>query len=239
MAGEFELKKKALKRDADTSSEDKPDVSGGKPAKRPAGAPRSESDRPAGKSKVSAGASPGAESSGREPDQAENPPDVGAGKQKKGFLSRKTILYAVAALGVVVIASSIFFFLSSGAAKNHAETAPPPKLEPVTSITRPVPIPDYREMLDFLVLNETEGQKTLTLFRMEIAYHSPSRFKNFKEQNVIFRDTIYSFLLKQNSSRNTTRSWHNVVEKELLDYIRVKLPQSHADAIKLTQVENL
>ncbi len=113
------------------------------------------------------------------------------------------------------------------------------RLEPVTSIMRPIPIPDYREMLDFLLVYEIEGQKMLTAIRMEIGYQSPLRYQNLKEQNVVFRDTVYSFLLKQNLSGNSVKSWHSVLEKDLADFLRVKLPQSYPDKILLTQVENL
>lgn len=236
MAGEFELKKKALKRDAGTSSADKPDTAGAQPVNRPPVSPPA-NRKPA--QKINAGGKSMVEQEKREADAEASLPGSAGKKQKTGILSRTTLVYSSIALATVALGFSIIFLLSLNTIKEYFEPAPPPKLEPVTSITRPIPVPDYREMLDFLILNETEGQKTLTLFRMEIACHSPTRYKNFKEQNVVFRDAVYSFLLKQNSSRITSRSWYNIVEKELLDYIRVKLPQSHADAIKLTQVENL
>ena len=113
------------------------------------------------------------------------------------------------------------------------------KLEPVTSIMRPIPMPDYREMLDFLLVYEVEGQKMITAIRMEIGYQSPMRYQNFKEQNVAFRDTVYSFLLKQNLPGNSVKSWHCVLEKDLVDCLMVRLPQSYPDKILLTQVENL
>jgi len=113
------------------------------------------------------------------------------------------------------------------------------RLTPVTSIMRPIPIPDYREMLDFLLVYEIEGQKMITAIRMEIGYQSPVRYQNLKEQNVVFRDTVYAFLLKQNLSGNSVKSWHSVLEKDLADFLRVKLPQSYPDKILLTQVENL
>lgn len=113
------------------------------------------------------------------------------------------------------------------------------KLEPVTAIMRPIPQPDYREMLDFLLVYEVEGQKMVTAMRMEVGYQSPTRYQNFKEQKVALRDAVYAFLLKQNPSGNSVQSWHSVVEKELLDFLRVKLPQSCPDKIALTQVENL
>jgi hypothetical protein len=113
------------------------------------------------------------------------------------------------------------------------------RLEPVTSIMRPIPIPDYREMLDFLLVYEVEGQKMITAIRMEIGYQSPARYQNLKEQNVAFRDIVYSFLLRQNLSGNSVKSWHSVLEKDLADFLRVKLPQSYPDKILLTQVENL
>jgi len=104
---------------------------------------------------------------------------------------------------------------------------------------RPIPMPDYREMLDFLLVYEVEGQKMITAIRMEIGYQSPMRYQNFKEQNVAFRDTVYSFLLKQNLPGNSVKSWHSVLEKDLVDCLRVKLPQSYPDKILLTQLENL
>jgi len=113
------------------------------------------------------------------------------------------------------------------------------RLTPVTSIMRPIPIPDYREMLDFLLVYEIEGQKMITAIRMEIGYQSPVRYQNLKEQNVVFRDTVYAFLLKQNLSGNSVKSWHCVLEKDLADFLRVNLPQSYPDKILLTQVENL
>ncbi len=113
------------------------------------------------------------------------------------------------------------------------------RLTPVTSIMRPIPVPDYREMLNFLLVYEIEGQKMLTAIRMEVGYQSPVRYQNLKEQNVVFRDTVYAFLLKQNLSGNSVKSWHSVLEKDLADFLRVKLPQSYPDKILLTQVENL
>jgi hypothetical protein len=113
------------------------------------------------------------------------------------------------------------------------------KLKPVTSIMRPIPVPDYREMLDFLLVYEVEGQKMITAIRMEIGYQSPTRYQSFKEQNVAFRDTVYSFLLKQNLPGNSVKSWHGVLEKDLVDCLMVRLPQSYPDKILLTQVENL
>ncbi|MGO9022252.1 MAG: hypothetical protein ACLQVJ_28275 [Syntrophobacteraceae bacterium] len=113
------------------------------------------------------------------------------------------------------------------------------RLEPVTSIMRPIPMPNYREMLDFLLVYEVEGQKMITAIRMEVGYLGPTRYQNFKEQNVAFRDTVYSFLLKQNIPGNSVKSWHSVLESDLADCLRVKLPQSYPDKILLTQVENL
>jgi flagellar basal body-associated protein FliL len=114
----------------------------------------------------------------------------------------------------------------------------PQRLEPVTEIMRPVPLPDYREMLDFLLAYDIEGQKMITSLRVEIGYQSPARYQYFKEQNVAFRDTVYEFLLRQNMSGNSAKSWHSVLEKDLIDFLKVKLPQSSPDKIVLTQVEN-
>jgi hypothetical protein len=104
---------------------------------------------------------------------------------------------------------------------------------------RPIPLPDYRDMLDFLVVYEMNAQKMIVAIRMEVGFQNPTRYQNCKDQNVAFRDTIYSFLLQQNVSGTTLKTWHSIVEKDLVDYLRVKLPQSYADTIRLAQVENL
>ncbi|HYA40622.1 MAG TPA: hypothetical protein VEF34_04935 [Syntrophobacteraceae bacterium] len=147
---------------------------------------------------------------------------------------------------VLLLAVALFIFLTGTAfllVKLKALHAPftkgLQKVEPVTSIMRPVPVPDYRDMLDFLLVYDVEGQKMVTSMRVEIGYQSPTRYQYFKEQSVAFRDTVYAFLLNQNLSGNSTKSWHSVLEKDLLDYLRVKLPQSSPDKITLTQVENL
>jgi hypothetical protein len=114
-----------------------------------------------------------------------------------------------------------------------------PRLEPVTSIMRPIPVPDYREVLDFLLVYEIDGQEMITAIRMEIEFQNPARYQNFKDENVAFRDTVYAFLLQQNLSRNTVKTWHSILEKDLLDCLKVKLPKSYADTIRLAQVENL
>lgn len=143
---------------------------------------------------------------------------------------KKVIMFGSPAL-CLLLAVAGFLFIKF---KTHT-----PRLEPVTSIMRPIPLPDYREMVDFLLVYEIDGQKMITAIRMEVGYQSPTRYQNFKEQKVAFRDVIYSFLLKQNLSGNSVKSWHSVLEKDLLDCLRAKLPQSCADTIVLTQVENL
>jgi len=115
---------------------------------------------------------------------------------------------------------------------------PVQKLEPVTSIMRPIPVPDYREMLDFLLVYDVESQKMVTAIRMEIGYQSATRYQNFKEQYVTFRGTVYAFLHKQNLPGNSVKTWHSVLEKDLPDYLKLKLPKSYPDKILLTQVEN-
>ena len=151
-----------------------------------------------------------------------------SGRKRTRF--KRVIMFGSPAL-CLLLAVAGFLFIKF---KTHT-----PRLEPVTSIMRPIPLPDYREMVDFLLVYEIDGQKMITAIRMEVGYQSPTRYQNFKEQKIAFRDVIYSFLLKQNLSGNSVKSWHSVLEKDLLDCLRAKLPQSCADTIVLTQVENL
>ncbi len=151
---------------------------------------------------------------------------------------RKVVWFGAPALCLILAVACFFFIKSKMNIPLSAKTSST-RLEPVTCIMRPIPVPDYREMLDFLLVYGTDGQKMITAIRMEIGFQNPTRYQNFKDQNVAFRDTVYSFLLQQNPSGNTVKSWHSVLEKDLCDFLRVKLPQSYADTIHLTQVENL
>ncbi len=78
----------------------------------------------------------------------------------------------------------------------------------------------------------------ITCLRMETWFQSLVKYANFKKKTVVFRDTVYNFLLHQNAADNSARSWHSVLGKNLLDYLSVKLPESCPDKIRLTQVEN-
>jgi flagellar basal body-associated protein FliL len=228
-----ELKKKILKREQAPPPESEPAQKGGTTDKG------KESPREEGKK---AGPHPKLErkSEGRSSQSEGGIPDEGGLPDTdpwwKRLLARKVVIFGIPALILVLGTGFLLFKFGSGM---HFLKAPEQKLEPVTSVKRPVPIPDYREMADFIVLNETDRQKTMIALRMEFAFHSPAAYQNFKDQNVIFRDTVYSFLQRQNALRNTHTSWHTVVEKDLFEYLRVKLPQSKADQIRLTQVENL
>lgn len=148
----------------------------------------------------------------------------------------KILLFGFSAFLLLTAAGVLFLMFGP---RIHLFAGASPKLEPVTSIKRPIPLPDYREMLDFLLVYDVDGQKMMTALRMEIGYQNPTRHENFREQTVAFRDVVYSFLTQQNMARNTVKSWHTVLEKDLLDCLRAKLPQSCPDTISLTQVENL
>jgi hypothetical protein len=163
------------------------------------------------------------------------PDDANLGRKPSRF--RKVLLPGSAALCLFLASAGFLLIKFKADIVLFANSLQ--KLEHVSSIMRPIPMPDYREMLDFLLVYEVEGQKMITAIRMEIGYQSPMRYQNFKEQNVAFRDTVYSFLLRQNLSRNSVKSWHCVLEKDLVECLRVKLPQSYPDKILLTQVENL
>lgn len=228
MAGEFEIKKQKLKRDA-PPPEEQGGKAGGSGSRRVPDRPKARDDN---LSSGSISGSPDDPSSIMD----ENGDDSGSVTAAKAGGKKKKIIFGMASVLLLLLGSLALLKFES---IMELVSGPTQKLEPVTSITRPLPVPEYREMLNFLLLGLAEGQKTITAIRMEVEYHSPSRYQNFKEQNVLFRETVYSFLQKQNASRNTTRSWQVAIERELLDYIRITLPLSRADSLKLAQVENL
>jgi len=152
-------------------------------------------------------------------------------------LRRRLLMFGAPALGLVLVAAALLIY-ALGPNKAAPAPAPAPKPAGAVSITRPIPVPDYREMLNFLVAADIQGQKTVTAFRLEIGFQNAARYRSFKENNVIFRDTVYSYLLMQNMARQTAKSWHDVLGRDLVEYLGVKLPQSRADTVKLTQIES-
>jgi hypothetical protein len=164
-------------------------------------------------------------------------PDEVAVGGRVWFGSGKILRFGAPTLFLLLVAAGILF-MRFGAHTGFCPSAQP-RLEPVTSIMRPIPTPDYREVLDFLLVCDTDGQRMLTAIRIEIGFQNPTRHQNFKDHTVAFRDTVYSFLLQQNLSRNTVKSWQTILGQDLLDCLKVKLPQSYADMIRLVQVENL
>jgi hypothetical protein len=184
---------------------------------------------------------PGLDDGAPEEEQsAEAAPSPSEAKPAKRGRVRMVLYFAVPLLCLASIAAVVVLKKPDAAGKllgSYWKTSQKPPI--VTSITRPIPIPDHREMLDFFVLEETGGQKTITVFRMEIAFSSFSRYHDFKEHNIAFRNTIYAFLLAQDASKNNHRAWQEIVEKDLFDFLRAKLPDSKPDTLRLTQVENL
>jgi hypothetical protein len=78
---------------------------------------------------------------------------------------------------ILLLSTALCLLLASGGLvvvkfKTHLATSGngEQKLEPVTSIMRPIPLPDYREMLDFLLVYEVGGQKMITAMRMEVGF---------------------------------------------------------------------
>lgn len=146
------------------------------------------------------------------------------------------LLLCSLSLGLLLAALGLHFIKSKKVKPSQIQTA---KVQYVISLNRPVPQADNREMLDFLIIYQVQGSEMITALRMEAGFRSLSRYANFKKNPVLFRETVYSFLLQQNAAENTAQTWRSVFGKNLLDYLKVKLPESCPDTIRMTQLENL
>jgi hypothetical protein len=175
---------------------------------------------------------------------SENDPTGGPDRTPAGItvfglkLTRFRIVLMLILTVCTLLAGTGILFFRTGEVPGEPSSTDLQNPEPAAGIMRPIPVPDYREMLDFLLVYDVEGQRMITALRMEVGFQSPTRYQHYKEQNVIFRDTIYAFLLRQNLAGNSGKAWRSILEKGLLDFMRAKLPQSSPDNIALTQVEN-
>ncbi|MGC9197225.1 MAG: hypothetical protein ACP5IL_17525 [Syntrophobacteraceae bacterium] len=159
-----------------------------------------------------------------------------AGAKKTG---RSSLFWAItlgSALLVCLLLGAAVFYVKSQKASHQIHK---PTVKYLTSIIRPVPVVNKREMLDFLITYQVQGREMVTALRMEAGFHSLEKYRKFQKQTVTFRQAVYNFLLTQNAANHTLKSWDLVFAKNLLDYLRGNLPQICPDTIRLTQLENL
>ncbi|MGC8490256.1 MAG: hypothetical protein ACP5SH_00835 [Syntrophobacteraceae bacterium] len=170
----------------------------------------------------------------------EHESEVEKGSEGKGEKSGATfrVLLLICSLLVFLLVAmvAVYFVRSRMAATSSPDLSAVPS---AVKIVLPVPKPDCREMLDFLIAYKVQGQEVITSLRMEAVFESFRRYADFKNEPVVFRQTVYDFLLHQNAPDNTKKSWQAVFGQNLLDYLRVKLPDCCPDKIRLTQIENL
>ena len=147
-----------------------------------------------------------------------------------------TIVLLALVLVCLLLAAAGLYFLRPGRSVETSSIVSS-KFKSATKITRPVPQLDSREMLDFLIVYKVRDGEVITAFRMEAVFQSLSKYADFKKNCVSFRNAVYDFLLRQDAAGNSRQSWHSVLGKNLLDYLKVKLPESCPDSIRLTQIE--
>ncbi len=160
----------------------------------------------------------------------------GAVDKKSGWTPRLWVLLVVCALLLCLLLAAIGLIIKLKKSESPPSVAP--GVKSAKTIIRPVPQLDYREMLDFLIVFKVQDQDMIAALRMEAGFDSMLRYANFKKKTVVFRDTVYNFLLRQNGADNSAKSWQSLLGKNLLDYRKVNLPDSCPDRISLTQVEN-
>lgn len=176
-------------------------------------------------------------------ENGQNELDAGLASNQQSARAPKTRLSSL--FWVVTVGSSLLVCLLVGTVVLYVRSkkAPPQIPKPagkyLTTITRPVPLLNEREMLDFLITYKVQGQEMVTALRMEVGFNSLAKYKDFQKHTVIFRQAVYNFLLSQNAANNTLKAWDSVFAKNLLDYLRGNLPRICPDRIRLTQLENL
>lgn len=145
-------------------------------------------------------------------------------------LNRKTLLVSI----------GILTLLATGAAVHRFRYANRPETHPiVTHIRKPVPIPQYSEEMDFIVLAEAQSDKSVLSLTLEFEFRSISAYERCKDENVLFRDVVYRFLQMGRPVKNTQKAWTQIVQNELPPHLKSNLPGMHPEIIRVQRFEKL
>ena len=162
---------------------------------------------------------------------------------RRKIMIRKAVMIGVPAL--VLLLAGVFVV------RLVNRPSPPPPPVPLATFTAPVPrptvtlirkavdFPHYQEQVNFFLLAVAQEEKNILDLGLEFEFNRSDRHQHFVDENTLFRDVVYRFLLTRKPARNTIRDWQKIVQNDLADHIRSSLPQSQVDQIRVYRMEKL
>lgn len=187
-------------------------------------------DPPEGEEAPAAPAQPLPEQTDEHPETAQESKQSGQAKVRRPFPTKLATIAVVCCL--VVVVGLLSFRHWRGAADAAKQTI-------ITKIKRPIVVPSYEEKLNFLVFASSTAGRNLLIMDLELKFSDDDRHKRFQEDIVLIRDLIFNFLATQRPTRNSESDWGKIIGSDLNGYIKSALPESRADAVRLSRMTRL
>lgn len=155
-------------------------------------------------------------------------------QRKPSFYSGRLFLIACFALALGLGSAGVLYWKSTNTPKPDRQT-----ILSTRGVRHRVPVPLHERSLEFLFLSVSQEGRDLLSLGVDLELEgNPSRdFYTLNE--LLFRETIYAFLMRQKPSQNTYRSWQSILEKDLPEHLSNTMPQCRMRTFTIVKLERL
>lgn len=153
--------------------------------------------------------------------------------RRRKFDAKKLIAIGSGALVVVILLAAAGAHLLN----RKPKAKPPPKV--VTQIKQPIVISYFEDQFEFLFLANAQRESDLVSVGIEFRFPAVNAFEDFQKDNVVFRDVVYQYLQGERPVRNSQKYWQQIIESQLLNYLKSIFPNSGLASTRLVYLDRL
>lgn len=164
--------------------------------------------------------------------QAEAPGE--ALQRKPPFYSRRLFLIACFALALALGSAVALYWKSTNTPKPGRQV-----VLKTRGVRYPVPVPLHERSLEFLFLSVSQEGKDLLSLGVDLELEGNDSRDFYTLNELLIRETIYAFLMRQKPSQNTYRSWQSILEKDLPEHLASTMPQCRMRTFTIVKLERL
>ncbi len=124
----------------------------------------------------------------------------------------KEKLWILSAVLFIVIGGAICFY------KYHFSKETGPKV--ITVVKGSIPLPVYQAKCSIYLYAKSQESEDFIRLDLSIYFSGVNGLECFNDNSMVLRDMIYRFLKDKAPRRNSLREWTNIVEGDLMEYIK-------------------
>ena len=153
-----------------------------------------------------------------------------------GMTVSKVLILGVAVPLILAVLAGIYMLLPSGGktepAKETTEVNKP-------AAKKPVPMPYHTEMMRLLIYSEAGDDKDFMELELQLVFFGEEGRDYYKSNELLFRNSVYDFMLLAKPKSNSWGGWNEVVSGELLGFLKERFPSAHVAKLTLEQAKRL